>query len=95
MVEVLREVSTPPEVAFIEQLLDTPDETALANMLEGNQDLINDQFMEALVGLVAQVDQAAEQGNPEAKNISEKLSKVYKAALKYSMQKNMGEQKIQ
>jgi hypothetical protein len=45
--------------------------------------------------VVAQVDQAAEQGNPEAKSLSEKLSKVYKTALKYSMQKNMGEQKIQ
>jgi hypothetical protein len=95
MVEVLREVSTPPEVSFIEQLLDAPDEAALVKMLEGNRDLVNDQFMEALVGLVAQVDQAAEQGNPEAKNISEKLSKVYKTALKYSMQKNLGEQKIQ
>jgi hypothetical protein len=95
MVEVLREVSTPPEVAFIEQLLDTADDTALAKMLEGNQDLINDQFMESLVGLVTQVDQAAAQGNPEAKNISEKLSKIYKTALKFSMQKNMGEQKIQ
>ena len=95
MVEVLREVSTPPEVAFIEQLLDTPDDAALAKMLEGNQDLINDQFMESLVGLVGQVDQAAEQGNPEAKSLSEKLSKVYKAALKYSMQKNLGEPKIQ
>jgi hypothetical protein len=95
MVEVLREVSTPPEVSFIEQLLDTPDEAALAKMLEGNRDLINDQFMEALVGLVAQVDQAVEQGNPEAKTISEKLSKVYKTALKYTMQKNIGEQKIQ
>ncbi len=95
MVEILREVSTPPEVAFIEQLLDAPDEAAIAKMLEGNKDLINDQFMEALVGLVAQVDQAVEQGNPEAKTISEKLSKVYKTALKYSMQRNMGEQKIQ
>jgi hypothetical protein len=95
MVEVLREVSTPPEVAFIEQLLDAPDEAALVKMLEGNQDLINDQFMESLVGLVAQVDQAAEQGNPEAKTISEKLSKVYKTALKFSMQRNIGEQKIQ
>ncbi|HSB00017.1 MAG TPA: CpXC domain-containing protein [Anaerolineales bacterium] len=95
VVEVLREVSTPPEVAFIEQLLDTPDEASLVKMLEGNQDLINDQFMESLVGLVAQVDQAAEQGNPEAKAIGEKLSKVYKTALKYTMQKNMGEQKIQ
>jgi len=45
--------------------------------------------MEALIGLVAQVDQAAEQGNPEAKALSEKLSKVYKSALKLSMKKNM------
>ena len=95
MVEVLREVSTPPEVAFIEQLLDAPDEMALSQMLEENKDLINDQFMEALIGLVAQVDQASEQGNPEAKALGEKLSNVYKTALKYSMQRNIGEQKIQ
>ncbi|HSL30531.1 MAG TPA: CpXC domain-containing protein [Anaerolineales bacterium] len=95
MTEVLREVSTPPEVAFIEQLLDAPDDATLSQMLEANKDLLNDQFMEALIGLVAQVDQAAEQGNPEAKSLSEKLSKVYKTALKYSMQRNLGEQKIQ
>ena len=95
MVEILREVSTPPEVSFIEQLLDTPDDATLNQMLDANKDLLNDQFMEALIGLVAQVDQAAEQGNPEAKSLSEKLSKVYKTALKYSMQRNMGEQKIQ
>jgi hypothetical protein len=90
MVEVLREASTPPEVAFVEQLLETPDQAALEGMLEANKDLVNDQFMEALIGLVAQVDQAAEQGNPEAKALSDKLSVVYKTALKYSMKKNMG-----
>jgi hypothetical protein len=95
MVEILREVSTPPEVAFIEQLLDTPDDMALDKMLDENRDLLNDQFMEALIGLVAQVDQASEQGNPEAKALGEKLSKVYKSALRFSMQKNIGEQKIQ
>ncbi|HJQ14729.1 MAG TPA: CpXC domain-containing protein [Anaerolineales bacterium] len=95
MVEILREVSTPPEVGFIEQLLDAPDDGTLDQMLSANKDLLNDQFMEALIGLVAQVDQASEQGNPEAKALSEKLSKVYKTALKYSMQRNMGEQKIQ
>jgi hypothetical protein len=95
MVEVLREASTPPEVAFIEQLLAAPDDVTLNKMLDENQDLINDQFMEALIGVVAQVDQAAEQGNPEAKSLSEKLSKIYKAALKYTMHKNIGEQKIQ
>jgi hypothetical protein len=89
MVEVLREASTPPEVAFIEQLLDAPDDAALDKMLGDNANLINDQFMEALIGLVAQVDQAAEQGNPEAKALSEKLSNVYKTALKFSMKRNM------
>lgn len=90
MVEILREVSTPPEVAFIEQLLDMPDQTSLENMLEANKALINDQFMEALIGLVAQVDAAAGQGNAEAKVLSDKLSVVYKTALKYSMKMNMG-----
>jgi hypothetical protein len=90
MVEVLREVSTPPEVAFIEQLLDAPDNTALEKMLGENKDLLNDQFMEALIGLVAQVDQATEQGNPEAGALGEKLSTVYKTALKFSMKKNLG-----
>ena len=89
MAEVLREVSTPPEVAFIEQLLDAPDDSAVEKMLEDNKDLINDQFMEALIGLVGQVDAAAGQGNAEAKALGEKLSKVYKTALKFSMKKNM------
>ena len=90
MAEVLREVSTPPEVAFIEQLLDAPDDSAVEKMLEDNKDLINDQLMEALIGLVGQVDAAAGQGNAEAKALGEKLSKVYKTALKFSMKKNMG-----
>lgn len=90
MVEVLREVSTSPEVAFVEQLLDAPDQAALEGMLDANKELINDQFMEALIGLVAQVDQVSEQGNPEAKALGEKLSVVYKTALKFSMKKNMG-----
>lgn len=89
MVEVLRQASTPPEVEFIEHLLDAPDDGALDQMLEANKQLVNDQFMEALIGLVGQVDQAAEQGNPEATALSEKLSQVYKSALKLSMKKNL------
>lgn len=90
IVEVLREVSTPPEVAFIEQLLDAPDDSAVEKMLEENQDLINDQFMEALIGLVGQVDAATAQGNTEAQAVGEKLNRVYKTALKLSMKKNLG-----
>ena len=90
MVEVLRQASTPPEVEFIEHLLDAPDNATLEQMLDTNKDLINDQFMQALIGLVAQVEEAAGQGNSEAKALGEKLSNVYKTALKYSMKKNMG-----
>jgi hypothetical protein len=89
MVEVLREVSTPPEVAFVEQLLDAPDDAAVEQMLESNSALINDQFMQSLIGLVAQVDQAAEQGNPEAKALSDKLNDIYKAAVKFSMSQKL------
>lgn len=89
MVEVLRQASTPPEVEFIEHLLDAPDDASLDKMLNDNANLVNDQFMEALIGLVAQVDQAAEQGNPEAKALSEKLGKLYKSAVKLSMKKNL------
>ena len=90
MIDILREASTPPEVAFVEQLLDLPDEAAIEKMFKENDALVNDSFMEALNGLVAQVDAAVSQGNQEAKALSDKLGKVYKTALKYSMKKNLG-----
>jgi hypothetical protein len=90
MVQVLQEASAPPaEVAFIEQLLDAPDDAAIEKMLGDNAASINEAFMEALNGLVGQVDAAAQQGNPEAQALSQKLSQVYKVAIKFSMKKNM------
>lgn len=90
MVEVLQEASAPPpEVAFIEKLLDAPDEAAVEAMLKENESIINDQFVETLSGLVAQVE-AQGQGNAETKALSEKLNAIYKVALKFSMKKNMG-----
>jgi thioredoxin-like negative regulator of GroEL len=89
MVEVLQQASAPPpEVAFIEQLLETPDAAALDKMLTDNAAMVNDQFLEALNGLVAQVEQQGA-NNPEAQALSGKLSEVYKIALKFSMKKNM------
>lgn len=89
MLEILQQASTPPEVAFIEQLLEAPDAAGVEKMLNDNADVVNDQFLEALNGLVAQVEQQGGD-NPEAKALSEKLSAVYKIALKFSMKKNMG-----
>jgi len=89
MVEILQTASTPPEMAFVEQLLEAPDEAGIEKMLAENEALVNDAFMEALNGLVAQVDAAAGQGNAEAKALSEKLGTVFKVALKFSMKKKM------
>lgn len=90
MIEVLQAASAPPpEVSFIEQLLDAPDEPAIDKMLSANASLVNDAFMQALNGLVAQIDSQASQGSAEAKALSEKLQLVYKTALKFTMKQNL------
>jgi len=90
MVEVLQEASAPPaEVAFIEQLIQAPDEAAIEKMLAANDSAVDDGFMEALGGLAAQMDAQAGQGNADAKTLAERLSTVHKVALKYSMKKKM------
>jgi hypothetical protein len=90
LLQVLQAASTPPpEVAFIEQLLDAADDTAIENMLKQKESLVNDRFMEALSGLVAQIDAQSGQGNQEVKSLSEKLNSIYKAALKYSMKSKL------
>ena len=91
MAQVLQEASAPPpEVAFIEQLIQAPDDEGVEKMLADNDAIINDQFLESLSGLVAQMETQAEQGNPEAQALSQRLGEVFKIALKYSMKKKMG-----
>ena len=91
MAQVLHEASAPPpEVAFIEQLIQLPDDAAVEKMLADNDAVITDQFLEALSGLVAQMDAQAEQGNTEAQPLAQRLGEVFKIAVKYSMKKKMG-----
>jgi hypothetical protein len=90
MMQVLQEASAPPpEVAFIEQLLQTPDAAAVEKMITENDEIINQQFVDTLSGLVAQIE-AQGGSDPEAKAMVEKLNEIYKLALKRVMKKNMG-----
>jgi len=90
IVEILQEASAPPpEVAFIESLLEAGDEASMEKLLSENSEQVNDDLMSALGGLMAQIDQAGAD-NPEAKALGEKLELVYRVALKFSMKKNMG-----
>ncbi len=88
MVQVLQTASAPPpEVAFIEQLLQAPNEAALDQMLTENDEIVNQQFVDALSGLVSQME--SQPDNPEAKDMAEKLTEIYRVALKRVMKKNM------
>jgi hypothetical protein len=90
MAQVLQEASAPPpEIAFIEQLLQAPDAAALEQLIAENDAIVNQQFVEALSGLIAQMESQGAQ-NPEAKDMGEKLSEIYKVVLKRVMKKNMG-----
>jgi hypothetical protein len=90
LLQVLQDASAPPpEVAFIERLLEAADNPAVETMLREKDDLVNDQFMEALGGLVNQMRTQASKGNVEARALSDKLDAVYKAALAYSMKKRL------
>jgi len=92
VVEVLQEASAPPpEVAFIEQLIEAPDDAAIEKMLSENEDKVNEDLMSTLGGLMAQLEAQGQsgQGNEQAKELTAKLEAVYKMALKFSMKKNM------
>jgi hypothetical protein len=69
-------------------LIQASDDAAIEKMLADNDAMVNQQFVDALSGLAAQMESQGD--NPEAKMMGEKLAQVYKVALKYSMRKNMG-----
>ena len=90
--EVLKEASAPPpEMALIEKLLAATDEASIDKLLQENEALVNDDFMQALSGFVAQMDTQAQAKDisPEDKTIMERLRTVYRVALKFSMRKKM------
>lgn len=87
MIQVLQAASAPPEIGIIEQLIQLPDAATIEQALTQNPDIVTQQLLDTLTGLAAQMESQAD--NPEAKVMGEKLSEVYKIALKISMKKNM------
>ncbi|NWF65544.1 MAG: hypothetical protein HXY38_14705 [Chloroflexi bacterium] len=88
MLQVLQAASAPPEIGIIEQLIQLPDTTTIEQALTQNPDMVTQGLLDTLTGLAAQMEAQAD--NPEAKAMGEKLSEIYKIALKLSMKKNMG-----
>ncbi len=80
-----RLTAPPPEVAFLQALLDAPDAKARRRILEQQADLLNEQTLSALANVVAQYTDRSDV--PE--EVKTHLRTVYNEALRFSMQRKM------
>ncbi len=90
VVDVLSEIqqaAAGPDMAVLEELLDAPDDETLKKSLEAHREKITPEFLEALTSLMVQFQSG------EDKETAEKVRKVYRAALRVSMQAGMGASK--
>jgi len=85
VVEVLKKASAPPpEIALIERLLSAENDQQLQHMMDENKELFNDQFIQLISGLIGQME-----AQKQPQEVTEKLQKVYRQALRYKMQSNL------
>ena len=83
--ETLREaMSQPPEIEFIQELLESPDETTRQELLDSNPDKVTPELFQMLSGLMNQV---AESG--QDKELLENIKIINRQVLRYSMKSNI------
>ncbi len=82
---MIEESAKPPAaIQFIEELLKAPDDDALNAFLQQNLELLDDEFMQTISGIVAQSEQQGQQ--PE---LVERLKVIQKFATRAIMKKNL------
>ncbi len=91
IVAVLQKVSAPPkEYELLEKLLDAPDDAALNKMLEEHKAEITPEFSSFVGNVLAQSEERVDKNvKGEEAQVVEKLNKIYRAVLKFSMKKSM------
>jgi hypothetical protein len=87
IVMALQQSSTPPELELVQALVDAPDESAMEQILSGNEAMITEELGGMIGSLMGQMEQQTE--NPEAAALLTKLESAYRVVLKYQMKKNM------
>jgi hypothetical protein len=94
VVQAIDDASTPPpEVEFINELMDVAlDENALEQTLAAKEELISDQLVEMLTGLVMQVQSGLNELEGDEKeqqqDAFDRLQRVYNTVLKMKMEKS-------
>jgi hypothetical protein len=82
---MVQQASAPPkEVELIEKLLSVEDEREQRRILEENRQEITPEFMETLGSIMAQFQSG------EDRELANRLESLYRVALRYSMQMNLG-----
>lgn len=85
VVAVLDKLSAPPpEVEFIQKLLEAKDEAERKQLLVDNGDKIDDQFLQTITAIIAEGE--SRQQSPELISV---LQSIYKMALRQNMEKNL------
>ena len=74
----------PPEITFIEDLLDAPDDQSRRELLEINRSKITPEFLQLLSGLVSQVTDSDQEPA-----LVERLKAVNRQVLRFSMEANL------
>jgi len=80
---VTQQASTPPEIALIQELIQIPDDNALQQAFQAHREEITPEFLQMFNGLISQM-----QANQQDPRVIDRLQKIYKAALRFSMEQN-------
>jgi hypothetical protein len=82
---IIEEANKPPaEIQFVQELLKAPDANSIKELLNQKPEVLTDEFIQLLAGLINQTEQ---QGNQES--LVAKLKEIQKVATKAIMAKNL------
>lgn len=85
LISIIEKLSAPPpEIEFLQILLETPDEESRKKLLNENQEKINDQFLTTINSIISEGETRKQ--SPE---LLDALRGIYKSALRISMEKNL------
>ena len=77
----------PPELMFIQDLVDAPDEKTVNDLLEKNKDKLTSEFLSMLNNVLAQAETTGE-ADQESKD---RLALIYRSVLNISMRTNLNQ----
>lgn len=79
-----KESAPPPEIAFIQKLLEAPDDDARKKLLDENNELVNDQLLSTINAIISEAD-----ARKQSAELVDSLRSIYKLALRLNMEKNL------